>query len=248
MQVNTNIDEADVARIKTEMKATFTVDAYSGEIFAGILSQICLAAFIVQNVVTYNAIIDVPNPELRLKPGMTANVKILIQKVEDVLMLPNSALRFKPSLSDLEMEAAYQRAGEAEYYNFVKSIASSSRAAKGGTLRGESVPVALSVASGSIGARRSSSGDGGSGPAKDSANLLGRKTVWVLGADNLLRPAMVTLGLTDGAYSQIVDGKLKQGDKVITGLAADRSATRTVTTNAPGLGMPGMGGGPPPPR
>jgi len=240
MQVNTNIDEADVARIKTGLEATFTVDAYSGETFAGTLSQIRLAAATVQNIVTYNAIIDVPNPQLRLKPGMTANVKILIQKAEDVLMLPNSALRFKPSLSDLETEAAYQRAGEEEYYSFAKSIATSSRAVKGGTPRGESVPVALSVPSGSTGARR------GSGSPKDSANLEGRKTVWVLGADNLLRPVIVTLGLTDGTYSRIVDGKLKQGDKVITGLAADRSATR-MTTSAPGLGMPGMGGGPPPP-
>jgi HlyD family secretion protein len=207
MQVNTNIDEADVARIKTGMGAAFTVDAYSGETFAGTLNQIRLAASTVQNVVTYNAIIDVPNPQLKLKPGMTANVKILIQKAEDVLKLPNSALRFKPSLSDLELEAAYQRSGEG------------------------------------AGARR------GAEPAASGANRGGRTTVWVLGADNLLRPILLTLGVTDGTYSLITDGKLKQGDKVITGLAADpnRSVART-TTSAPGLGGPGMGGPPPPPR
>jgi len=255
MRVNTNIDEADVAKIKTGMRATFTVDAYSGETFAGTLSQIRLAASTTQNVVTYNAIVDVPNPQLRLKPGMTANVKILIQKVEDVLKLPNSALRFKPSLPDLEMEAAYQRAGEEEYYKFLKSAGSSSEATAGGNARGGSVQAALSLTGGSMGTGRSSSGAGeragawrGSGSAKDGATRAGRATVWVLDADSLLRPVIMTLGLTDGVYSQIIDGKLEEGDKVITGLQVDASrSVARATTTAPGLGGPGMGG-PPPPR
>ncbi len=97
MQIVTNIDEADVGRIKTGMPAEFTVDAYPEEVFAGKISQIRLSATTVQNVVTYNAIFNVQNPQQRLKPGMTANVKILIARVTDVLRISNSALRFKPA-------------------------------------------------------------------------------------------------------------------------------------------------------
>ncbi|HYK87158.1 MAG TPA: efflux RND transporter periplasmic adaptor subunit [Acidobacteriota bacterium] len=250
MQVNTNIDEADVARIKTGMNATFTVDAYSGEVFSGTLSQIRLAASTVQNVVTYNAIIDVANPQLRLKPGMTAMVKILIRKVEDVLMLPNSALRFKPSLTDLELKAAYQRAGEDEYYSLTKSMT------RAGTEnpRGEAVPAVLSVPGGSPGAGIDSSSGGGvgylpsSGSSRTGANLRALRTVWILSADGLLRPVLVVLGLTDGTYTQIIGGRLKQGDGVITGLESDAAGAAkntTSTTRAPGF----SGGGPPsPPR
>jgi HlyD family secretion protein len=102
MQIVTNIDEADVGKIKTGMPATFTVDAYPEETFAGTISQIRLAATTVQNVVTYNAIFSVDNPQQRLKPGMTANVKILVEEVTDTLRIPNSALRFKPTPAETE--------------------------------------------------------------------------------------------------------------------------------------------------
>jgi HlyD family secretion protein len=72
MQVSTNIDEADVGKIATGMEATFSVDAYPGDSFSGKISQVRLASTVVQNVVTYNAMIDVPNPQLKLFPGMTA--------------------------------------------------------------------------------------------------------------------------------------------------------------------------------
>ena len=121
MQVNTNIDEADVGRIKPGMGASFTVDAYPGENFTGTISQVRLASVTVQNVVTYNAIIDVPNPQLKLKPGMTTNVKILIESADDVLKIPNSALRFRPDLSEAAMAEAFKRSGEEKYWEFAKS-------------------------------------------------------------------------------------------------------------------------------
>jgi len=102
MQIITNIDEADVGRIKVGMPATFTVDAYPEEAFSGTISQIRLSATTVQNVVTYSAIFSVDNPQQRLKPGMTANVKILVDEVNDVLRIPNSALRFKPAVAEKE--------------------------------------------------------------------------------------------------------------------------------------------------
>src|SRR5206468_7635083 len=97
MQVNANIDEADVGRIRPGQAVTFRVDAYPGEDFLGKVSQIRLQPVVVQNVTTYGTIIDVPNNDLKLKPGMTANLKVQIAKRADVLRVPNAALRFRPS-------------------------------------------------------------------------------------------------------------------------------------------------------
>jgi HlyD family secretion protein len=109
MQVNTNIDEADVGEIKTGMPASFTVDAYPGETFEGRISQVRMAATTVQNVVSYSAIINIENPQLKLKPGMTANVKILIQKVSDALRVSNAALRFRPENRNAAMQATSEK-------------------------------------------------------------------------------------------------------------------------------------------
>ncbi len=97
MQVNANIDEADVGRIRPSQHVTFKVDAYPTETFEGTVSQIRLQPVVVQNVTTYGTVIDVPNAQLKLKPGMTANVKVEIAKRSDALRVPNAALRFRPS-------------------------------------------------------------------------------------------------------------------------------------------------------
>jgi hypothetical protein len=97
MQVNANIDEADVGRIRPGQHVTFRVDAYPTENFGGVVTQIRLQPVVVQNVTTYGTVITVPNTELKLKPGMTANVKIEVAKKSDVLRVPNAALRFRPS-------------------------------------------------------------------------------------------------------------------------------------------------------
>ena len=96
MQVNTNVSEGDVGRLEDGMPAYFTVDAFPGERFKGKIRQIRNAATTVQNVVTYDAVIDVDNADLRLRPGMTANVTVIYADKKDVLAVPNAALRFKP--------------------------------------------------------------------------------------------------------------------------------------------------------
>ncbi|WP_456432943.1 efflux RND transporter periplasmic adaptor subunit [Thermosulfuriphilus sp.] len=96
MQVQADIDEADIGQLKEGLQANFTVDAYPDEVFQGIISQIRYAPKIIQNVVTYEVIILVDNPELKLRPGMTANVSIVVQKKENALRLPNAALHFRP--------------------------------------------------------------------------------------------------------------------------------------------------------
>lgn len=97
MQINTSVDEADIGRVQTGQDVSFTVDAYPDTIFAGKVSEVRNAPTTVSNVVTYDVIIKVDNPQLKLKPGMTANVSITVETRHDVLRVPNAALRFKPS-------------------------------------------------------------------------------------------------------------------------------------------------------
>ena len=96
MQVDTNVDEADVGRVKVGQATTFTVDSFPGRTFTGEVVQIRKAPLVVQNVVTYDVVVTARNPEQRLLPGMTANVRIIIDQKEGVLQVPNAALRFRP--------------------------------------------------------------------------------------------------------------------------------------------------------
>jgi HlyD family secretion protein len=97
MQVLASLDESDVGRIRPGQTVRFRVDAFPTEEFIGSVTQVRLQPTTVQNVVTYQTVIDVPNPELKLKPGMTANVNIEIARRADVLRVPNTALRFRPT-------------------------------------------------------------------------------------------------------------------------------------------------------
>ncbi len=97
MQVDTNVSEADVGRVRVNQPATFTVDAYPGQVFRGNVTSIRKAPINVQNVITYDAVIGVSNPDLKLFPGMTANVKILVNQRLNVLKVSNAALRYHPA-------------------------------------------------------------------------------------------------------------------------------------------------------
>src|SRR5262249_6444868 len=100
MQVDTNVAEADVGRLTPHMSASFTVDTYPRERFHGTVRQIRDAPQMVQNVVTYDAVIDVDNSDLKLKPGMTANVTFVVAERDAALVVPNAALRFRPRTDD----------------------------------------------------------------------------------------------------------------------------------------------------
>lgn len=151
MQVDTNVSEADVGRVRVGMPATFTVDAYPGQAFHGVVTSIRKAAINVQNVITYDVVIGFSNPDQKLFPGMTANVKILVDEHLDALKIPSAALRFRP---------------------------------QGGKPEG----------------------------AKLNA---GTNQLWVLDEHNQPKPVAVTLGITDGATTEVTGGALKQGDRVI---------------------------------
>jgi len=105
MQVVANVDEADIGQVKEGQKVTFTVDAYPDDNFIGTIKQIRLLALTTSNVVTYSVVVDAPNPDLKLKPGLTASIIAYTQEVENVLSVPAKALRFKPD-STLLAQAA----------------------------------------------------------------------------------------------------------------------------------------------
>jgi HlyD family secretion protein len=109
MEVHTNVDEADVGNVKEGQDVTFTVDAFPSRRFTGRVHQVRNAPIVVQNVVTYVAVVRIDNKELLLKPGMTANVQFLVSRKEDVLTIPNMALRFKPPEEKEEAQELLRR-------------------------------------------------------------------------------------------------------------------------------------------
>jgi HlyD family secretion protein len=114
MQVIANIDQADIGVINPSNRVNFTVDAFPGHNFGGSINQIRLNPQNVQNVVTYNVVIDVRNPDLKLKPGMTANLTITIAERQDALKVPNAALRFRPQGMTPEKMRELFRGGETQ--------------------------------------------------------------------------------------------------------------------------------------
>ncbi|MFM8535572.1 MAG: efflux RND transporter periplasmic adaptor subunit [Acidimicrobiia bacterium] len=131
MQVNANIDEADVGRIRPGQHVSFRVDAYPTDDFQGTVTQVRLQPVVVQNVTTYGAVITVPNRDLKLKPGMTANVKIEVAKRTNALRIPNSALRFRPST---DLFAALKQEVPPELTQFANG--NGGRGGRGGAGRG----------------------------------------------------------------------------------------------------------------
>jgi HlyD family secretion protein len=97
MQIDTSVDEADIGKVKVGQNVEFTVDAYADSTFKGQVGQVRIAPITVQNVVTYDVVITVDNPDFKLKPGMTANVSVIVAEKKDVLKVANAALRFKPA-------------------------------------------------------------------------------------------------------------------------------------------------------
>ncbi|HWX56286.1 MAG TPA: efflux RND transporter periplasmic adaptor subunit [Verrucomicrobiae bacterium] len=111
MQVYAKTDESDVGQIKTGQPVGFKVDAFPGDVFRGNVSQIRMNATTVQNVVTYDTIVDFSNPDLKLFPGMTAYVTIPVATAHDVVKVPNAALRYKPDLKPEEIRQFYAQYG-----------------------------------------------------------------------------------------------------------------------------------------
>ena len=199
MQVNTSVSEGDVGRLQEGLGAFFTVDAFPGQRFRGKIAQIRNAATTVQNVVTYNALIDVSNDDLKLRPGMTANVTIIHAEKEDALSVPNQALRFRPppEVSGTASAAAGSGAGNG---------AGQGRGGRGsGAARAE----------GSSGSPAGTGRPEGSGRARGDAGPSDQRTVWVL-REGKAESVAIQVGLTDGTTTEVTGGELKEGDVLIT--------------------------------
>jgi HlyD family secretion protein len=235
MQVLTNIDEADVGRVQVGQVATFSVDAFPEQNFKGSVSQIRLSPQTVQNVVTYPVMLDVPNQDLKLKPGMTANVQVPVDVRKDALRVPNAALRFRPDNADLVTEARKDKGGAPA--GSASSAPASSPSAPGAPER--TSPPAGSAASsgrpGGAGGAGRGPGGPGSGGTRPSAGA-GTLYVEVPNSGGKLKPVAVRTLITDGNLTAIRSEDLKEGDEIIVGLATARAGM-------PGGGSSGAPGG-----
>ncbi len=211
MQVDTNVAEADVGKLRPEMPATFTVDAYPTERFRGSVRQIRNAPQVVQSVVTYDAVIDVANPELKLKPGMTANVTFTWADKEDALKVPNAALRFRPPAPPVDPAAKPPTAGANPSTPSAAAPATEVKTAAV-PAAGAPAPAAPEAAAGGEHKRWSGQGGGGGGKREGASD---KRTVYVL-RDGAPAKIEVRIGITDGSSTEIVEGELKEGDPVIT--------------------------------
>ena len=261
MQVQASVDEADIGKIKNGQDVSFTVDAYPDLTFSGTVSQIRLQPSITQNVVDYTVIIDVPNPDLKLMPGMTANITVMIQQAQNVTKIPASALKFWPPQDYLNkaineypdsvkkfltriMEFRKRFNGQKNSGTFANSGNTSGQGGFSGTGR-------MSNQGGfNAGGRQGTiPQQGGQGSDTRRSNRGRFGIVWVRTIDNKLMPYRVTTGLSDGSFTE-VEGNLKENDDIVIGIINSQAATTTTQTQQspfqpqmprPG-GAPGRGG------
>lgn len=161
MKVSANIDEADVGKIRPGQRVTFRVDAYAADEFEGTVVQVRLNPLTVQNVVTYQTVIEVPNEALRLKPGMTANVNIEIARRDNVLRIPSGALRFRPT-NDI-----FAALGQEPPQDMGSRGSTGSRGSRGSAAapqNGAGAPGAAAAPQGGRGAQAPASGDAAQTP------------------------------------------------------------------------------------
>jgi len=215
MQVIANIDQADIGLVEQAKSVKFSVDAFPGKEFDGKIEQMRLNPVNVQNVVTYNVVIDVANPEQTLKPGMTANLTIMIDERNNVLKVPNAALRFTPQDANRQRTGTGAGQGQGQGQGQGRRRPQGDNASGDNASQNQFAPASAPVLPGQI------------------------RVVWVLGQDGKPERRRITTGLSDGSATEIVEGNLNEGDMVITGQQI-AGATRTSTQSTP----PGFGGAP----
>jgi HlyD family secretion protein len=222
MQVDTNVSEADVGDVRPGQKATFTVQAYPDRTFVGKVRQIREGPITVQNVVTYDVVVDVPNDDFKLLPGMTADAHIITAERLDVLRVPLPAIRFRPegltARSDREDGGDHARQGGGGRAQFA------TRSADGG-----------GAAPGAGGPVRPHTGHGGAGRGAPRARL------WVM-RDGKPAPVEVRTGLDDGTLIEVSGPDLKEGDVVVVNAVRPNEPKPEAAERAPGAASPRGGG------
>ncbi len=238
MQVYASTDESDVGMIRTGQIVSFKVDAFPKDTFTGRVSQIRMNATTVQNVVTYNTVIDFDNPEMKLFPGMTAYITIPVAAAKNVLRVPNGALRYKPDMKAEEIRALYQKYGLSSGQQEAQATGGEQT---GGGASGKQYRARAAGAQGGGGDASANSksgragGDAGNQPRPSRLDVA---VVWKLRPDKTLQPVRIRTGITDHTVTevaQLLNGDLQEGDQLVTGAVATASAARP----------PGMGGAQP---
>ena len=256
MEVVATVDESDVGRMRPGQQVAFHVDAYPNDRFAGTVSQVRLQPTTVQNVVTYATVITVPNPELKLKPGMTANVTIEVTRRDNVLRVANAATRFRPTeemFAVLNQPAPPQlqrnrTAGAAGSRPVVQALNRSST--PGAQATTGSTPTAQPVAAMNSGAMTIDALFAPL-PAEES-----RAAVWQYDENKQLKMIRLRLGATDGTYTEVLNAADVPSDAVVvtamrTGLEQKTNGSSTPAQSSSPLlggqrGAPGGRGGPAP--
>jgi len=190
MQVYAKTDEGDVGQIRPGQKADFQVDAFPKEMFHGVVFQVRMNATSIQNVVTYDTIVNFDNPDLKLFPGMTAYVSIPVASVTDTVKIPNAALRYKPDLPAEKVQELYSKYG---------------------------IAVTPSTAAPPAAGQPGATGREHAAPKPSGAGNSGVAVVWKLQPDKSLRPMQIHIGLTDHTYTALTGGDLQPGDELVTG-------------------------------
>jgi HlyD family secretion protein len=250
MQVDTNVSEADVGDIRLGQDSYFTVQAFPGQTFHGKVWQIRRGPITVQNVVTYDVVVAFDNLDRKLFPGMTADTHIVIEGRDDVLRVPIPAVRFNPEgLSALKSETPSAGATPpadttpAEGERHARNRPEGERTPRP---HGDGEQRAWNRSGGGPGGGGHGGGEGHGGRRRSN-----QSQVWVLDADNNLKPVKVTTGIDDGALIEVSGEGLKAGDRVVVN-QVDANNRRGAN---PGLRPPGSttgfggpgGGGPPGP-
>jgi HlyD family secretion protein len=224
MQVQAAVDEADIGQLRQGQPVSFTVDAYPTEIFKGDVRQIRLQPVVTSNVVTYTVIVNAPNPEMKLMPGMTANITVLVQKIDSVLTIPGKSLRFTPDPSWL-----------AEYYK--NNPMPQRPGGAGGAATGRGAGSEGGGGSGQFGGTRGQqndpqAGQGGSGGFQPGA-AQGKKpvVVWVKTGDKFHRTRIVT-GAVDGSNAEVKSG-LNEGDEIVLSMSTAGKTSTAQSAAAP---------------
>jgi HlyD family secretion protein len=266
MQVETSIDEAEIGRIRSDQDATFTVDSFPGRTFRGKVTQVRKAPQVVQNVVTYIAVISADNADLALVPGMTANVRVIVDQREGVLKVPNAALRFRPAGADAPKDEAAKAEGptkggaeaqqalrerlvkelklDAEQQSRLDAIFADQR---------EKMQALRDV--GEADRRKQFERVRGESRAKiaemlnpeqralyqeivasQSGRSATRGRVWTL-ADGKPAGVAVRLGITDGTFTELVSGDLTEGAEVIIGVADTSKGAPRTSASGPRFGF-----------
>jgi HlyD family secretion protein len=229
MEIEVDVDELDIGSIRSGQEARFTVEALPGKTIMGKVREIHLVPTESDNVVTYTVIVDAPNADGKLLPGMTAQVEFIKEKKDNVLIVPSAALRFQPAgLSAAEIAKMEFLAGlgdisaeekakaEAGYDEMQKAKAAEAQASKPAQASGLS---GLMMGGGGPGfggpGQRRSGANGQSGAPAAGAAVAVRKPLWYQGADGKLACAMVAVGATDGKNTEVSGPANLEGLKVI---------------------------------